>query len=146
MIMKIFPFDNQQAEFFYRGADEPAIYLSLPTELPWINPGISLDNFANKYLGLNEVDGDFYSGVNVTDDAASKIRPQQSQFRAGFHFFRGVGTTVISWYQTTYPRTPIKLLQVFEGTYLRTPEKYSTASMNSYVLFVLYLESTEVPL
>ena len=25
------------------------------------------------YLGLNEVDGDFYSGVNVTDDAASKI-------------------------------------------------------------------------
>ncbi len=26
-----------------------------------------------KYLGLNEVDGDFYSGVNVTDDAASKI-------------------------------------------------------------------------
>ncbi len=24
-------------------------------------------------LGLNEVDGDFYSGVNVTDDAASKI-------------------------------------------------------------------------
>ncbi len=25
-----------------------------------------------EYLGLNEVDGDFYSGVNVTDDAASK--------------------------------------------------------------------------
>ncbi len=32
------------------------------------------------YLGLNEVDGDFYSGVNVTDDAASKIRSQHSLF------------------------------------------------------------------
>ncbi len=42
----------------------------------------------------------------------------------GFHFFRGVGTTVLSWYQTTYPRTPIKRLQVFEATYVRTPEKY----------------------
>ncbi len=33
-----------------------------------------------QYLGLNEVDGDFYSGVNVTDDAASKIRSQHSLF------------------------------------------------------------------
>ncbi len=37
-----------------------------------------------KELGLNEVDGDFYSGVNVTDDAASRVRPQNySLFRGG---------------------------------------------------------------
>ncbi len=31
------------------------------------------ENLETSDYSLNEVDGDFYSGVNVTDDAASKI-------------------------------------------------------------------------
>ncbi len=70
------------------------------------------------------------AAVSAVDAVAAQLQPvaRRVGVTPGFHFFRWVGTTVVSWYQTTYPRTPIKRLQVYEATYLRTPEKSRTVN------------------
>ncbi len=82
------------------------------------------ETFAANYLGLSEVDGDFYSGVNVTDDAASKTRPQHySLFRGGV-----ADPCLVARLRSAQPRLSTRPAQVHQSAaFWRTHRKPACA-------------------